>query len=77
MFDKSIFLILSFMFQEKMNNTTFYGSKVIHHRFLEDAYNEIESKNGDSIVITGPPNNGEDCDIKTEDEGDIGRNSIK
>ena len=42
MFDKSIFLILSFMFQEKMNSRTFYGSKVIQHCFLENAYNEIE-----------------------------------
>ena len=42
MFDKSIFLILFFMFQEKMNSRTFYGLKVIHHRFLENVYNEIE-----------------------------------
>ena len=59
-----------------MNSRTFYGSKVIHHRFLEDAYNEIkESKHGANIVITGPPNNGEDSDIEIEDEDDIGRNS--
>ena len=76
MFDKSIFLILSFMFQEKMNSRTFYSSKVIHHHFPEDAYSEIEeSKHGNSILITGPPNNGEDSDIEIEDEDDIGRSS--
>ena len=69
MFNKSIFLILSFMFQGKMNSRTFYGSKVIHHRFLKDTYNEIEeSEHEGSIVITGPPNNGEESDIEIEDE---------
>ena len=49
--------------------------KVIRHRFLKFACNEIEeSKHGGSIIITGSPNNREDSDIKIEDDDDIGRN---
>ena len=58
-----------------MDTETFYGSKVVHQRILQDAYITIEdSKHGGTIVITGPPSNGEDSDVEVEDENDIVRN---
>ena len=51
-----------------MDFKTFYGRKVIRHRFIQNAYVTIEqTEHGGSVVITGPHNNGEDSDIEMVD----------
>ncbi|XP_045118906.1 piggyBac transposable element-derived protein 3-like [Portunus trituberculatus] len=52
-----------------MDSGTFYGPKIRSQRFLRDAIDFAETREGDvDIVITGPPGGGDDSDIEQLDD---------